>query len=138
MEVRMEHTEGLGRLAEVWVDGTALLVCDGVSPPGRRTPPGVLEDVEFAYMTAEGFSWDRAAGANRSKRKQLDHVRRWSYVGYGQVVSIMPVVVDFGLLTMEDANWSSDEGLTGRFVAIPIDRLEIRRAASGDRGDVPA
>jgi hypothetical protein len=138
MEVRMEHTEGLGRLAQVWVDGTPLEVCDGVSPAGRRMPPGVIDAVEFAYMTAEGFSWEQAARGNRSRKKQLQHLRRWSYLGYGRVVSVMPVVVDFGLLTMEDANWSSDEDLVGRFVAIPIDRLEIRPAGSGDGPQQPA
>ena len=31
----MEQTEGLGRLAEVWVDGMLLEVCDSVSTAER-------------------------------------------------------------------------------------------------------
>jgi len=71
MNIRMEHTEGLGREAQVWVAGT-------------------------------------------------------------RVTQVMPVTVDFGLLQMEDANWTTDEGLVGTFVRIPIDRLEITLANPAD------
>ena len=128
MEVRMEHTEGLGKMAEVWVDGHLLYVCDGVSAAGRRVAAGVIEHVKFNYLTTEGFSWQQAVAGNPARKGQLDHIRKWSYAGYGRVRSIMPVVIDFGLLTMEDANWTNDEGLVGQFVRIPIDRLEIGRA----------
>jgi len=138
MEVRMEHTEGLGGPAEVWVDGFPLTVCDSVSDPQKRCPPGVLQGVRFGYMTAEKVSWDQAAGENPSKKKMLDPVGRWSYVGYGQVVSIMPVVIDFGLLRMEDANWTSDESLVGQFVKVPIDRLEIAPANLRDYPENPS
>ncbi len=47
-------------------------------------------------------------------------------------VSIMPVVVDFGLLQMEDANWTTDETLVGKCVCIQIDRLEIVPAIAPD------
>jgi hypothetical protein len=120
----MEKTEGLGREAEVWVDGHLLVVCDGISPPGSRCPPGPI-DAKFSYMTAAGFSWESACGGNPSKRRTLEHERGWRYVGYGRVEQIMPVVVDFGVLVMEDANWTTDERLVGRFVRIGIDRLEV-------------
>lgn len=125
MEVRMEHTEGLGKLAEVWADGRLLQVCDGVSAPGRRVPAGVMKNVEFRYVTMAGFSWPQAVRGNPDRKKDIAPVRRWSYVGYGQVLSVMPVVIDFGLLRMEDANWTTDEGLVGQYVRVPIDRLEI-------------
>jgi len=128
----METTEGLGREAEVWVDGHLLVVCDNVSAPGHRSPPGLLENVKFTYMTAEGFTWEQALRENPSKKQTLEHVRSWRYVGYGRVVQVMPVIVDFGLLTMEDANWSTDEQLVGKFVRIPIDRLEIAPAHEDD------
>ena len=132
MEVRMEHTEGLGGLAQVWVDGRLLTVCDGVSGSDRPRPPGVLEGAAFSYMTAGRVVWDRAVRDNPGKKKLLDPVRRWSYVGYGRVVSVAPVVIDFGLLQMEDANWTTDESLVGRFVMVSIDRLEIAFANAPD------
>jgi len=135
MDIRMESTDGLGREAQVWVDGHLLTVCDNVSRPGRRCPPGVLEGVRFTYMTAAGFTWAQALRGNRSRRRQLDADRGWSYTGYGRVLDVMPVRVDFGLLAMEDANWTTDEGLVGQFVRIAIDRLEI---GWSDEPDWPA
>ena len=132
MEIRMEHTDGLGGLAEVWVDGTLLSVCDSVSLADRPTGPGLMQDVRLQYVSQQGVSLALAARENRARKKYLDPVRRWTYVGYGQVVSIMPVVIDFGLLRMEDANWVTDESLVGRYVAVPIDRLEIAPANEPD------
>ncbi len=128
----MEHTGGLGQEAEVWVDGHLLPVCDSISRPQDRCPPGVLEGAKLSYMTAEGFTWAEAARGNPAKRKRLEHERSWRYTGYGQVAQVMPVIVDFGLVRMEDANWTTDEGLVGRFVRIPIDRLEIVPANAPD------
>jgi len=137
MEVRLESTDGPARAAEVWVDGTLLVVMDEYSRPGERLSPGLLTDVEFAYMTEEGFSWDQAVGGNRAKRRLIEHVRGWRYVGFGRVVQIMPVVIDFGLLTMEDANWTTDEGLIGQFVRVPIDRLSMKRRVEDDARGKP-
>ncbi len=125
MDVRMEHTDGLGTLAEVLVGGTPLWVCDGISPAGRRTPAGLLEEVKFAYVTDEGFDWSDARRGNPMRKRDLVHQRQWSYAGFGRVLEIMPVVVDFGLVRMEDANWSNDESLIGAYVRVAIDRLEI-------------
>jgi hypothetical protein len=125
VDVRMEQTDGLGTLAEVLVGGTPLWVCDGISPTGRRTPPGLLEDVKFAYVTDEGFEWADARRGNPMRKRDLIHQRQWSYVGFGRVVEIMPVVVDFGMVRMEDANWTNDESLIGAYVRVDIDRLEI-------------
>jgi len=122
----MEHTHGLGLEAEVWVGGDLLTVCDAISAPDSPCPPGMLTDVTFAYASLAGFSWDQAVRANPGKRMRLEPLRRWAYTGYGRVVSIAPaVIVDFGLLQMEDANWTTDRSLVGQFVRIPIDRLEI-------------
>lgn len=136
MDIRMEHTQGLGREAQVWVGGDLLTVCDSISSPDAPCLAGPLEDVAFSYVSIEGFSWDRALRGNRGRRAMLDPLRGWAYAGYGRILSVAPaVIVDFGLLQMEDANWTTDESLTGRFVRIPIDRLEITPA---HRPDWPA
>ncbi|MDP7163483.1 MAG: hypothetical protein QF792_08330 [Phycisphaerae bacterium] len=128
LDVRMEHTEGVARQADVWVDGRLLTVCDSISSPACRCAPGPLEGVKFFYPSLEGFSWTRAVGGNRDGKYRLEHIRHWSYVGYGRVVGIMPVLINFGLLTMEDPNWSDQESLIGKYVKVPIDCLEITRA----------
>ncbi len=128
----MEHTAGLGKQAEVWLGGHFLTVCDNISAPGRRCPPGVVENVRFTYVTEEAFNWADAATGNPSRKKVLAHIRDWTYIGYGQVAGVMPVVIDFGVLKMEDANWTSDDHLLGRYVRVQIDRLEIREAVTPD------
>lgn len=127
MEIRLESTEGPGRCAEVWVGGTLLAVMDEYTRPAEPTTPGVLDDAQFIYMSEEPFTWDEAVAGNRASRRLLEPVRSWRYAGYGQVIQIMPVVIDFGLMRMEDANWTNDEKLVGRFVRVPIDRLTLRR-----------
>lgn len=126
----MEQTEGLGRQAEVWVDGELLRVCDDISTPQHRCPPGVLEDVRFVYSCDSGTNWREARRLNPGRKQLLEPLKRWSYIGYGRVTQIMPVVVDFGLLVMEDSSWTTDESLIGQYVAIQIDRLEITRPGS--------
>ncbi len=121
----MEHTDGLGRKAEVWFGGTLMTVCDGVSSAAARCAPGELGSVKFSYPAFCGFSWPEAVRNNRSEKVVIEPVSKWCYVGYGRVVQVMPVVVDFGMVQMEDPNWSDDESLVGRFVRIPIDRLDL-------------
>jgi hypothetical protein len=128
----MEHAGGRGRQAEVWVDGNLLTVCDNVSGAEGRCPPGPLEQVRFSYMSVECPNWSDAIRANRSKRRRLERVGGWSYTGYGQIISVMPVVIDFGLLCMEDPHWTTDEELVGSYVKVAIDRLEIGPPASAD------
>lgn len=125
MEVRMERTAGYGGQAEVWVGGQLLTVYDGVSPRGGKVRPGLLENVRFRYTRDEGVDWPIALGDNPGQRKLLEPVRGWSYVGYGQVMAIMPTVIDFGVVQMEDAFWTNDNSLIGKYVRIPVDRLEI-------------
>lgn len=134
-DMRMEYTAGLGRKAEVWVNGRLLEVCDGVSGAEQRCRPGRLEAAKLAYMTEEAIPWPQAVRGNPSRRRQLEHVRGWSYVGFGRVLSVMPVVIDYGLVTMEDPNWTTDETLVGSFVRVQIDRLELVPA---HRPDYPA
>ena len=128
----MEHTPGLGRQAEVWVDGALLAVCDGISPPGERTPPGPLENVTLTFVCMGGIDWAEAVRSNPMKRQDLDPQKGYSYVGYGRVLDIMPVTIDFGMVTMTDGSWAHDEALVGRYVRLEIDRLEVVPESSQD------
>lgn len=128
----MEHTRGRGGQAEVWLGEELLTVCDGVSASGSITPPGLVEGVRFRYMTESPVALTTTLDQNPRMRKGLDPVGGWAYVGYGQVVSLMPVVIDFGALKMEDPTWATDESLIGQYVKVAIDRLEIERADEED------
>ena len=124
-EVRMEHTDGYGRPAEVWVDGTLYTVCDNVSSPEQRVRPGLLEGVAFRYHNDEGYTWEEAIAGNHSRKITIEHVRGWGYIGFGRVEQVMPVIINFGHLRMEDPNWCTDDRMIGEFVRVPINRLEI-------------
>jgi hypothetical protein len=132
MDIRLEHTDGHGLEAHIWLDGQLLRVCDKLSPPGGKTPPGLLEAVELTYFTGEGVSWERAGEENSGRRRELVPVRKWEYEGFGRVVGVAPVVIDFGCCRMEDPNWTTDRTLIGRYVRVPIDRLEIHTANRPD------
>ncbi len=125
MDVRMESMGGHGQAADVWVGGELMRVYDSFTPPGERAVPGLLENVRFRYIADEPVDWDTARDENLGFRKRLDSVQGWAYVGYGQIVDIMPVRIDFGLLQMDDANWSTDRNLIGQYVRVTLDRLEI-------------
>jgi hypothetical protein len=135
MDVRMEHTRGLGQAAEVWVAGTLLTVCDGISESDNRRPPGEIEDARFRYVCESPPPLSDAVITDGSRQKGLEPVKDWAYLGVGQIVSIMPVVIDFGLLQMEDPRWETAESLVGRYVQVDIDRLEITPAHEPDWPD---
>ena len=44
----------------------------------------------------------------------------------------MPVRIDFGIFTLDDPTWSTDESLVGAYVAVSIDRLELIPEADAD------
>lgn len=132
MEVRLENTRGLGKLAEVWVNEELLSVCDNISEPDRRCAPGVIEGAQFRYTSDEPVNWADALAGNRGRKRQLMHVKGWSYIGYGQVVSIIPTIIDFGVLTMTDPNWTTDESIVGKYIRVHIDRLELIPASKSD------
>ncbi|MEI7836913.1 MAG: hypothetical protein WCK05_10955 [Planctomycetota bacterium] len=131
-EVRMEWTDGPGRAAAIWVGGTMLHVCDNVSTPECRCRPGVLENVCLTYVTDVGASWGDSIRDNPTGRKQLEAIRHWSYLGSGRIVSLMPVMIDFGLVAMPDPRWSTDDSLIGRDVQVTIDRLDLWPAYAAD------
>ena len=132
MEVRLESTQGLGKLAEVWVDEQLLGVCDNISLGDSRQRPGVLEGVQFRYVSDEPIQWADALAGNRARKKMLQHVRGWTYLGYGQVASIMPTIIDFGTLIMTDPNWTTDDSLVNKYVLVQIDRLELIPSSKSD------
>ena len=131
-EIRMEHTEGLGRTAEVWVDGALLTVIDGLSTREQRTEPGELENVSFRYDCDEGVDWNQAVLENPQHRVAIEHVKGANYTGFGRVEQVMPPIIQFEQLRLQDPNWTTDEGLVGLYVRVPIDRLTLIQTPKED------
>ncbi len=125
--VEFLRTEGEYLLTEVRVDGQALGVMAEFSP----LPPGEWErsHFEFSALTADddddADGWEKTFGGNPERVKRLVRTGHWSYDGYGQIVSIQPVVVDFGVLSLELGDWTHDARCIGEYVFVPIARLNL-------------
>jgi hypothetical protein len=130
MEVNLIKTEGYALEAQVEYAGTVLHVMDEFSPPGERSAPGSIRQAEFSYETFEALTWEETFSGNPRCRKELEHIAGWSYLGYGQIVSVDPVRIDFGILEMEDPLSTHDERCIGEFVCVKIDRLQLSGRAS--------
>jgi hypothetical protein len=53
----------------------------------------------------------------------VDHLESWRYRAFGKVVSIKPVLVDCGLLSVEGVVHTHDPRVIGEYVAFTISRL---------------
>lgn len=84
---------------------------------------GEYADVEFSAIEA-AHEWEERFGKNTDNRKCLTRLDGWSYAGYGVVVSINPVVADFGDIRLDLGNWTNDKKIIGEDIYWPI--LELR------------
>lgn len=127
MEAILHQTKGLGGLAVVETNGRKLTVEDNLSAAGSPAVCGYLPDVQFTYV-CDGPNWEEMLRGNPAGLVKLEPIGGVRYLGYGRIVSIKPVVIDFGLLQMVDGHWVYDESLVGRYVLVHVDRLQVRHA----------
>jgi hypothetical protein len=82
-------------------------------------------NVEFFFLDS-GTEWHEMFNANSTKRKTLIPVgENWDYECFGQVLSVNPVIADFGDLTLDIGHLSHDTKLVGEYIWLKIDRLSI-------------
>ena len=127
MKIELLKTEGEYLLAEVRVNGEVLGVMDEFSPiTAEQWQHGTFG---FGALVAEDdgdASWWKATFEGNPERwKRLVRIGDWSYDGYGRVVAIHPVRVDFGLLTLDVGDWTNDTRCIGEYVFVRIDRLDL-------------
>ena len=122
VNVELIHTEGYGLEAEVVFGDTKLTIMDAFSVPDKMHAPGLLEDVGFCANEFSGPSWEEIFQGNPTKEKKLERLSGWSYFGYGEIVSINPTSVDFGIFTLEAGPRTNDARCIGEFVKVHIDR----------------
>ena len=125
MNAELIHTEGCGLEAEVVFADTKLTVMDAFSAPEKMHDPGPLEDIEFCANEFSDLSWEEIFQGNPTKEKKLVLLSGWSYLGYGEIVSINPTSVDFGIFTLEAGPRTNDARCIGEFVKLHIDRLDL-------------
>jgi hypothetical protein len=130
MRVDLVETEGYGRNAVVEVDGRRLTVRDALSTAEQPALPGPVRAARFEAVMVDPLASRREFGDNSDGIKALEHRWGWRYLGHGEVSSLDPIRVDFGVLILELAGQLDAEHEIGDFVTIAIDRISLQ---GGDR-----
>ena len=80
--------------------------------------------LELDSMSAE-LEWEIIFSENREKEIKLEQKGDWKYEAYGKILSINPVIVDFGEFELDTGNWTNDKKVIGQYIYWKIDRLDI-------------
>ena len=132
--VNLVRTEGWGLEAEVILEGQKLTVMDTFSPASQPAPPGQLENVQFVANEFTPQTWEEIFSGNPHRLKTLKQARGWRYEGYGEVIGVNPMRIDFGILTLQAGPHTHDERCVGEFVRLWIDRLDLYADLVGGGG----
>ncbi len=130
MKLTVLSSEGPGLAAEVLYNGTILGVMDNFSPYDGvidyKKKNLILEEPEFSAVFDDDIEWDVIFSENKERKKALIRIAdTWQYQAYGQITSINPIVVDFGVIEIEVDLSGSDPRLVGEYVYFRIDRLSL-------------
>ena len=72
------------------------------------------------------LTWENIFSGNKSKQLTLEADKNFcSYAAYGKIISINPVIADFGDIKMEIGDWTHDQKVIGEYIYFKIDRLDI-------------
>lgn len=81
-------------------------------------------NVDFVQLE-EDLSWEDIFNNNINREKRLNLTGEWSYDGYGEIISINPVIADFGDIILDLGDWSNDRRIIGEYIFWKIIRLSI-------------
>lgn len=123
-QARFISTDGPYLEAIIEINGVRLCVMDEFSVSVEGTPePGEEIDFEFSPFIDEEESWESIFSGNPDGKVGLEPINGWKYRAFGKIISIKPVVVDCGLLKVEDVINTNDQNVIGEAVAFTITRL---------------
>jgi hypothetical protein len=125
MEVELIHTQGMGLKAEVVLNGQKLVVMDSFSPPLAPMAPGNLKSPQFSANEFSDQSWEDMFSGNPDCAKRLEHIDGWKYIGYGEIVSLNPTILDLGGIQLEAGPNTHDQRCIGEYIMVIIDRLDL-------------
>ena len=133
MRVKLIKTEGPWLAATVQHGERQLCVMDEFTIDARFAPkPNEDFEVELSALTDERTSWEAMFAGNPNNTKDIEPVSGWSYRAFGQIVSIHPVVVDCGILSVPDVLHTNDSRVVGEYVAFTISRLDATLYSTND------
>lgn len=96
----------------------------GVFSYGHDFPVGKEIEVDLTALNG-GLEFETIFSGNPNKEKKLVKVSDWEYEGYGQIIGINPVTIDFGDFELEAGDWVNDNRVVGEFIYWKIARLDI-------------
>ena len=85
---------------------------------------GEVAEVDFDHLEGN-MSWEERFSRNSKKEKSLTHTGNWSYDGLGIIVSINPVIADFGDIKLDLGYFTHDPRVIGEYIYERIERLDI-------------
>lgn len=119
-------TDGDYLEAVIEVGGQRLHVMDEFG--GAEMAAGTQFQAELWPVASESDDWDAIFGANPGRERGLRRLDGWRYLALGVVASVNPVVIDCGLLRVEDAFYTRDQRCVGAYVGVTLARLDACRA----------
>lgn len=91
---------------------------------GTEFKVGKKTKLELDSISAK-LDWDTIFSKNQDKELKLIQKSDWEYEGYGKILDINPIVIDFGEFELNTGNWTNDQKIIGEFVYWEIERLDI-------------
>jgi hypothetical protein len=125
MRVKLIRTEGPWLMATIEDGDRQFCVMDVFTSDDSSAPkPGEEFDVELSVLMDEDGCWEALFSGNPGKKKGLEAISGWSYRAFGEIVRINPVLVDCGIISVEDVLHAIDQRVVGEFVAFTVSRLD--------------
>lgn len=123
-------TDGPYLEAIICIEEQLLCIMDEFSTAGDPSPEvGQQLNLELITLLDDDEPWESMFRGNPERKTGLEPLGGWRYRAYGQVTQVQPVVVDCGVILVEDPVHSNDSGLIGEYIAFTITRLGGRSGA---------
>jgi hypothetical protein len=94
---------------------------------GDTFQKGEQANVQFSALDYP-VSWDAIFSENKEQKLALETAsKECVYYAYGRILSLNPIVVDFGDIKLSIGDWTHDERVIGEYIYWKIDRLDLTR-----------
>jgi hypothetical protein len=94
---------------------------------GDTFQEGEQVQVEFSALDYP-ISWEAIFSENREQKLGLEPAsEKCAYYAYGKILSLNPIIADFGDIKLSIGEWTHDERVIGEYIYWKIDRLDVSR-----------
>jgi hypothetical protein len=125
MDITLISTDGYALEAKINFGGRVFTVMDVFSPCESSAQPGHIFDAEISCMDIVSKSWEEMFSSNPDCIKDLVQIESWDYRGFGQIVEVNPMKIDFGVLVLEGGPSTHDTRCIGEYVGCTVERLQL-------------